>query len=120
MRYLETLYQTWKDRAEFLFIAIREAGHAIPVLENIDVGMDPHCDILHQRRYHNRKAMDILRLTMPGLIDTSDVESAFQAYPMRLVVLDGEGRIALDAGVGIPDGWNLVEVEDWLKNRVTR
>src|SRR5262249_31161159 len=40
---------------------------------------------------------------------------AYRPFPARLVLVDRFGRIALDAGLVIPKGWDLNAVEACLK-----
>jgi hypothetical protein len=41
-------------------------------------------------------------------------EYDYDALPQRLVIVDTDGRIALDVGRGVPAGLNLAPVEAWL------
>jgi hypothetical protein len=43
-----------------------------------------------------------------------EVEKAYTPFPERLVILDKDGRITLDAGLGMPCGWDLRQVEACL------
>jgi hypothetical protein len=54
---------------------------------------------------------------MPWVKDGHDrmVEQAYLAWPLRLVIIDNGGRIALDMGHGFGGGrWDLKQVETWL------
>jgi hypothetical protein len=102
---LQELYQNYRDRAEFLFVYIRE-GHVVP-------SAGPPGD----RREQVRQALDSYRLTMPCVLDSkhADAERHYRAFPQRLVIVGVDGRYALDAGHGLPCGWDLTEVEAWLE-----
>jgi hypothetical protein len=102
---LEALYQAHRERAEFLFMHIREA-RAVPSAQPTD-----------DRREKVRQALAYLKLTIPCVLDNrfGDTEKMYSAWPQRLVIVGVDGRIALDAGRGMPDGWDLARVEAWLK-----
>jgi hypothetical protein len=109
------LYQDHKGRVEFLLVLIREAGHPvdrIAFLRQAPLQGEAHWGSI-------RKALDILGLTLPAFKDSDDgeVEVAFDAWPKRLLVLDTEGRIALDAGHGLPRGWDFGAVDMCLRRR---
>jgi hypothetical protein len=103
---LEELHQTYRRRAAFLFVHLRQAG-AVPAAGPPG---DPHESV--------RQALASLPLTMPCVLDGAhgDAERWYQAGPQRLVIVGADGRIALDAGRGLY-GWDLAEVEDWLKEQ---
>jgi hypothetical protein len=99
---LEGLYRSYRDRADFLFVYIREAHLSAAVLPS-------------NSRDAVRKAMAAQKLSIPCALDDGTAESAYDAWPKRLVIVGADGRIALDAGHGLPDVWDLHEVEAWLK-----
>jgi hypothetical protein len=101
---LEALYQTHRGQAEFLFMHIRQARVASSTQPTGD------------REEQVRQAVADLKLTIPCVLDNrfGDTESRYLAWPQRLVIVDVDGRIALDAGRGMPDGWDLAKVEAWL------
>jgi len=102
---LNKLYQAYKDRVEFLFVYITEAQHhelppsgkAEKKLENVHRGL---------RHF---------QISFPCLLGNKEIEEAYTPYPLRLMVVDRAGRIAMDAGVGLPRGWDLDGIECWLK-----
>jgi hypothetical protein len=100
---LERLYRAYRDRADFLFVYIREAhmrGAVLPMNSRDAV----------------RKAMAAHNLSIPCALDGGTALRAYDAWPKRLVIVGAEGRIVLDAGRGLPDRWDLDEVEAWLKS----
>jgi hypothetical protein len=101
---LEDLFRAYRGRAAFLFIALREAPALPPV--------GPPAD----SREQTRQAMTFLGLSFPCLLDTryGDTTRAYRAWPQRLAIVGVNGRLALDAGCGLPEGWDLREVEAWL------
>jgi hypothetical protein len=113
---LQRLYEAHKDRAEFLFVSVTEAGHRIPGLEFVlDKAGTGDVDPLEDRRARLVKALDRVGLSMPGAVDAgAAAEVAYDAFPLRLVVVDAGGRIALDLGRAVPDPWDLSEVAAWL------
>src|SRR5262245_40070499 len=118
--FLETLYQTYKDRVEFLFINVSEASHPEPRLEKAFRSRSGKLRTLEGRREWARYAMAVLRLTIPGTIDTADgqAELAYGAYPFRLVVVGRDGTILADAGNGLPSGWDFEVIGDWMKENL--
>jgi hypothetical protein len=104
---LEGLYQTYGGRAKFLFVHLREAG-AVP---SAGPPGDP--------RERVRQALASFPLTMLCVLDgaRAETQEMYQAWPQRLVIVGIDGRIAVDAGRGLSDGWDLTEVEDWLKEQ---
>jgi|GEM_PF-2773268 len=51
------------------------------------------------------------------VVDSMDDQSeqAYAAWPERLYVIGADGRIAYKGGMG-PDGFDIDEVEDWLRS----
>jgi peroxiredoxin len=101
---LERLYRTYHDRAEFLFVYIREVHQRAEVPPS-------------NRRNAVQQAIAAQKLTIPCALDSGKAEAAYNAWPKRLVVVGADGRIVLDAGRGLPDLWDLSEVEAWLKTQ---
>jgi hypothetical protein len=101
---LEDLYRAYRDRAEFLFVYI-------------DPRLPPATGQPGDRREQARQTMASLKLTMPCVLDTrhGDTDKMYLAWPQRLVIVGVDGRIALDAGCGLWEGWDLAAVETWLK-----
>jgi hypothetical protein len=113
---LQRLCAAHKDRAEFLFVSVTEAGHRIPGLEFVLGKAEPEgVDPLEGRRARLAKALDRLGLSMPGAVDAgAAAEGAYDAFPTRLVVVDAGGRIALDLGRPLIAPWDLSKVAAWL------
>jgi hypothetical protein len=101
---LENLYRANRDQAEFLFVYVDPRLPGYPRAPR-----DPWEEA--------RQAMASLKLTIPCVLDNrfGDTEKRYRAWPQRLVIVAADGRIALDAGNGLRDGWDLAEVEAWLK-----
>jgi hypothetical protein len=106
LRRLNQLYQAYKDRAEFLFVYISEAPHP-GLLPPPKPGEEFLGRIPRGLRYFN--------ISFPCLLGNQALEKAYTPFPERLLIVDRSGRIALDEGLGLPKGWNLDQVESWLK-----
>jgi hypothetical protein len=121
---LEKLYQTYKDRADFLLVYIKEAhpGSIIEVpaangsTELQVVGRTSGSD---ERLANLRKVMKLGGLTMPAVIDDDEgsVQRAYTAWPDRLYVVGVDGKIGYKGGPG-PSGFRVPELEAWLKANV--
>jgi hypothetical protein len=102
---LNQLYRVYKDRAEFLFVYIKEAPHAVlPVLAK----SEPKASRIS-------RGLHYFDISFACLVGDEAVERAYDPYPLRLMIVDRDGRVAFDAGLGIPKGWNLDPVESWLE-----
>ena len=119
---LDHLYQQFKEHADFLGVYIEEAGHDIPGLEYmLEENSLAEPDALPNHLPAIRKALSQQHLTFPWVIDRSDhaVEKDYMAWPRRLLIVDRDGRIAMDLGHGFAKGqWNLEEVAAWLRTHV--
>jgi hypothetical protein len=114
---LEQLYQQYRARAQFLCMYVHEAGHHVPGLEYVLQAQESHhLNRLQEHLAAVRKAVSQSKLTWPWVIDEDDcaVEDAYLAYPLRLVVIDQDRRIALDLGHGFRRAWELNDVRLWL------
>jgi len=51
------------------------------------------------------------------LLDGEDerVEKLYDAWPRRLVIVGVDGRVAFDAGHGLTQPWDLVEIDRHLR-----
>jgi hypothetical protein len=90
-RYLRDLYRGYGDRAEFLTVVVREAGHELPGVEFLldsPSGAD--------RRGLVSQAVRFRGWPLPTVLDTPDAaaEVAYRAFPLRVVVVNPDGRIA--------------------------
>ena len=116
---LNELYDTYRDRAEFFLIYIREAhpanGWQVPnnLIEDV-IYDEPTTD---EERAEVASACQIaLDIEMPMLVDRvdNDVEEKYVGLPMRQFLIDAEGRIAY-AGAKGPFGWDDEAFEEALK-----
>jgi hypothetical protein len=122
---LARLYQAHCAEAEFLFVNVREAGHRLPGLEflaqeehsaSCPAGAAP-CGSCEQHGRAVQKALARTGFPLPAVVDGEDewVTCLYGAFPMRLVVVDAGGRVALDLGRGTLERWDLGQVENWLQ-----
>jgi hypothetical protein len=114
------VYQTYKGRAEFLLVYLREA-HPDSVLYVLKDGTEvlekiTQSTTVAERSERARQCTSTLKLTMPTVVDGEDnaVNRAYAGWPDRLVVVGVDGTIAYMGGPG-PWGFKVPEVERWLK-----
>src|ERR1043165_2565383 len=119
------MYQTYKDRAEFFLIYIREA-HPDSVLLTLKEGKEQLLKVAQTAKINERTetaqlCVATLKLTMPTLIDGEDnaVNYAYAAWPDRLYVIGKDGKIAYQGGPG-PGGFRVNEVGKWLRENTRR
>ena len=119
---LNELYATYKDQVQFYIVYIREAhparGWQVPnnLIEDI-LYDEPSTD---DERTEVATACQIgLDLHMPMLVDgiDNDIDEKYVGLPMRLFLVDGEGKIAY-AGEKGPWGWDDVAFEAVLKEMI--
>ena len=119
---LNELYAKYKDRVHFYIIYIREAhpaeGWQVPnnLIENV-IWNEPQTD---DERTEVASACQInLDLHMPMLIDSidNDIDNKYVGLPMRLFLVDAEGKIAYVGDKG-PFGWDDESFEETLKTLI--
>ena len=101
----------------FVLINIRDTRHRVMGLEFLLESKDAA-----SRRANIAKAMDIEGVTIPAVIDGIDAstETAYKAWPLRVVGIDRDGRIAFDGPFKPKErGVNLNELGDWLQSQHT-
>ena len=118
---MEQLYQSYKDRAEFLLVYIREA-HPDSVLYVAKDGEELlekilQTDSLAARSANAQVCCETLKLSFPAIVDGDDnaVNEAYAGWPDRFVIVGVDGRIAYYGKQG-PAGFKPREVEDWLRD----
>ncbi len=116
---LNQLYATYKDQVEFYIVYIKEAhadnGWRVPnnIIEKI-IYDEPTTDA---ERTEVASACQIdLDLHMPMLVDgiDKDVDDKYVGLPMRLFLIDADGKIAYAGDKG-PFGWDDEGFEETLK-----
>jgi hypothetical protein len=114
---LRQLCEQYKRRVAFLFVQIDDAPHEQPsrLLDAYrKAGLERATE--HNRTGRLCLAAEVMELPFPCLLDTPDArtETLYQAWPERLLIVDTNGRIALDCGRGLASGWNFREAENCL------
>ena len=102
---LNEIYNTYKNDVEFLSIYIREAhpDDGWRSLGNVNQGiryLEPKTD--DERTEIASVCQQMMELQMPMLIDSidNDAERKYISIPMRLYVVDAEGKLAYVGGEG--------------------
>lgn len=121
---LNELYAKYKDQVRFHIVYIREAhpadGWQVPnnLIEDI-IYDEPTTD---DERDEVASACQIaLDLQMPMLVDAmdNDIDEKYVGLPMRLFLVDAEGKIAYAGDKG-PFGWDDEAFEEKIKEVVAR
>lgn len=119
---LNELYAKYQDRVQFYMVYIREAhpdnGWQVPnnLIEHI-IYDEPSTD---DERTEVASACQLaLDIHMPMLVDRidNDVDRKYVGLPMRMFLVDAQGRIAF-AGKKGPFGWDDEAFEATLKTLV--
>jgi hypothetical protein len=106
---VEGLYQTYKDKIEFLFVQVAHGEVVRPLpADDMPADLSPG-----DRLGRARAVLRALKLTMPSVIDSEDqaVQTAYDANPKRMVLVATNGKIVADSGRGMPNGWNFERFE---------
>jgi len=112
------MYDDLKQRVDFYVVYIAEAHTTDGWLteSNEQAGiLIPQHQVLEDRLRCARLCASSLNLTIPMLVDTMD-NAAFEAYsawPERIYILTGDGRIHYKGGPG-PFGFDPVEARNSL------
>ena len=117
------MYQQYRDRAEFLFVYIREAH---PRDEwQLDINESDRVVVAQPTTFDERQevaqvCVKDLVLTMPCVVDDMDntCDTAYAGWPERLFVIEN-GHIAF-AGAQGPFGFEPEAVAGWLRRNVGR
>lgn len=120
---MEQIFHTYSSRANFLFVYIREA-HPDSVLYALRDGEEllekiGQTSTLEERSERAEQCTGSLHLSFPVVVDRADnrVNEAYAAWPIRLAIVDTQGRVAYLSGPG-PWGFKPAEVEDWLRRNL--
>lgn len=103
---IEQLYASFKTKAHFHVVYIREAhptdGWVVP--NNKFKIEDPKT--LEERQKAARDFAQELKLTLPILVDSLDdrANTLYGGWPDRVYVIDADGKVALKGGMG-PGGF---------------
>lgn len=122
---IDDVCHDFRDRAEFLFVYIREA-HPDSVLSLVDdkrttaLTKIPQAATSKDRTKAAVACGLTLNLDMPIAVDSIDnkVGRAYAGWPNRMVVVGTDGKI-LFASVPSPRGTDAALLRDWLRENVT-
>lgn len=121
---MEKLYQTYRDRVDFLLVYIREAHPdsliAIPGPDGKkQLQVVSQTESLEERLQNLRKFLSLTGITIPSVIDDYDnsVKRAYAAWPDRLYVVGADGNVVYKGRPG-PFGFRVPELEEWLREQV--
>jgi hypothetical protein len=116
---LEKLHETYKDRAEFFLVYIREAhptdGWRVP--QNDREGIEVKQPKTYKERVEAASdCVKSLKFSFAALVDDMEdtAEKAYAGWPDRLFVVKRDGTIGY-AGERGPRGFKVEEVETYLK-----
>jgi hypothetical protein len=120
--HLRRLYEAYGERAEFLFVHIREEVDPRPedlqrILDDPNAPQQAEAN----RRWRLRAEMNYYHLPFRCLLDTQDhrVETLYRASPRRVVLVNTNGRIAVDSGSypSRPVPWEEIaaNLDEWEK-----
>lgn len=112
---LEKTYQTYKDRADFYLIYLKEAHASDGRRPARHIEIAQHTTLDERNKAAKGCAAD-LDLTMPLLVDDmkNTVGDAFHGHPDRLFILSPDGKIAFRGDRG-PRGFKVGEMTDALE-----
>jgi hypothetical protein len=121
---IDDVYHDFNDRANFLFVYIREA-HPDSVLALVDdkrapaLVKIPQAATAEERTSAAVACQQALKLSMPIAVDSIDntVGRAYAGWPNRMVVVGTDGRI-LYASPGSPRGTDARRLRDWLEENL--
>ncbi len=116
------MFKTYKNKAEFFLVYIREAHPDSILFTKVD---DEKKEVLlkikqtntvEERKKTARLCTGTLNLSIPTLIDLKDnrVNKAYAGWPDRMYVVGKDGKVAYQGRPG-PRGFRPREVEAWLK-----
>jgi peroxiredoxin len=119
---MNKLYETYKDRARFLFVYVEEA-HATdgwPSGANKRDGVEyARHRAIEDRMKAGGACASGLKIPFPMLVDEMNnrVERTYRAWPIRVYVVDKDGKIAFKARPG-PFGFTADEVRPALEKHL--
>jgi hypothetical protein len=123
---VDDVYEQFKDRAEFLFVYIRDA-HPNSVLSVVNPnGIEtllkiPQAADLATRIDFAATCQRTTKLAMPIAIDTIDnkVGRAYAGWPNRMVVVGTDARVIF-ASDPLPGGTNSQRLKAWLEANLAK
>jgi predicted CXXCH cytochrome family protein len=112
---MERLYKEYKYKIEFVIVYIREA-HPEMLKDGNETGVVGRPKDIDERIILATECVTRYKFTMPMVIDgmEGNVNSDYEAAPVRVTITDREGKVAYYAGRG-PFDFRLSKVEQVLK-----
>jgi peroxiredoxin len=117
------LYESYKDRVEFLQVYIREA-HPDSILYVVQDGKEvlqkiEQTTTVEARQANAEVCRTTLKLNFPAVADREDnkVSQAYGGWPNRLVIVDQDGKVAWISDAR-PSAFQAEPIADWLKQHV--
>jgi hypothetical protein len=110
---LQELYDHYHDRAAFLLVVVSEWGEGV---EGNEFLLEP--GDANARRRNIATVMNREHLTIPAAIDSpeANAEKSYKASPYRIVAVNRDGLLVLDARFDPSQrGVNVEQVRDWLE-----
>ena len=116
---MERLYASYNDDIEFLIVYIREAHPNLLKKENYNTGILNRPKNIGERVILATKCVTQFKFTIPMVIDGMDgkVNNDYKAFPVRVTVVDVDGKVVFYAGRG-PWDFRLPPVERTLKKLI--
>jgi len=119
------LHKKYGGQAQFLMIYIREAHPESTILMPTADGESvlkkfTQTDSVEERTANAQSCTSLLDVPFPVLVDAEDnaALAAYGGWPIRLVVVDKQGRIAWDSGEG-PRGFQPDKLAQWLESNLS-
>ena len=120
---MERLYETYKEKVQFLLVYIREAHPDSELYVEVDGKRElkkvAQATTLAERNETAHLCTVSLNLSIPTVVDKEDnkVNEAYAGWPDRMAVVGVDGKLAYYGKMG-PSGFKPQEVEAWLKTNV--
>lgn len=117
------LHEQYKEKVAFVFIHVTNAPHSLPKQVTLAYEkVESETPTAEQRQAKARAGVDFFEFPFPCLLDTEDkrVETLYDAWPRRLIVVQANGRIARDIGRGIANFWSYQAVRDCLAQQLPK
>lgn len=114
------IFEKYKDQADFLMVYIREA-HPESIVEVPSENGDKQLkkfvqtDDFESRLESAQFCSALIKMPFPTVVDGEDnrIKEAYAGWPIRLLVVDIDGKIAFDGGRG-PRGFEPQKLDAWL------
>jgi hypothetical protein len=115
--HLRQLHETYGNRVQFLLVYILEGGHALPEgLKEFEIDSRAPFDVHRNAPRCARAGMELFHLEFPCLLDSEadEVMGLYRAHPKRMLLIDTDGRIAVDSGPVPDEPFPWKKITTWL------